>query len=304
MKALRLLNVLVLVAPAACGAASTSDPGGDPAQTDAADASVPGPPDAQAVDSGASAKDSASSGTPDGATAPAGDQDLDGIDDATETTYADAYLPYLSIDPNDGCKTHGLLYRVSPHPTEPKRVMMWVDVLYNDDCGAAGHVGDDEMFGVVIDPSRPAPAGILAIRGISHQGTLCEHTTTCGACSGMTACSTATRDGKAYPAVFPSKDKHGNYADKGTCATSLVCDFGGCSLNPTPDAAAKVNAGEPGHPLVHDLTAQGFVNASNGWTHAELMHFDPWKPGAFGGAGDVSKDLVDTSFVVNTTKCP
>jgi len=59
-----------------------------------------------------------------------------------------------------------------------------------------------------------------------------------------------------------------------------------------------------GHPLVHDLTTQGFVTAQNGWTKSELLDFDPWKAGTFGGAGDVSKDLVDTSFVIDTTGCP
>jgi len=34
------------------------------------------------------------------------------------------------------------------------------------------------------------------------------------------------------------------------------------------------------------------------------MDFDPWKAGNFGGAGDVSKDLVDDAFVVDTTACP
>jgi hypothetical protein len=235
---------------------------------------------------------------------PFNDVDQDGIDDAVEDSWASDYFPYLSIHPSDGCPTHGLLVRVSPHPTEKGRVMIWYDVLYNDDCGANGHVGDDEVFGVVIDPTKPAPGGILAERAISHQGTLCEQTTTCGQCTGMTACATATRNGKAYPLMFPSKDKHGNYADQGTCNASIICDFGGCALSAAADAPPFVNAGEPGHPRVTDLTAQGFVTTANGWTHPELMGFNPWTPGTFGGAGDVSMDLVDQSYVVDTTACP
>jgi hypothetical protein len=42
---------------------------------------------------------------------------------------------------------------------------------------------------------------------------------------------------------------------------------------------------------------------ANGWTEAALFNFDPWKAGIFGGAGDVSLDLVDSSFVVDTTAC-
>ena len=236
--------------------------------------------------------------------APTGDLDLDGLADADESKWASDYFPYLSIHPSDGCPVHGILDRVSPHPTESGRVMIWYDVLYNDDCGASGHIGDDEVFGVVIDPKKPAPDGILAVRAISHQGTPCEHTTTCGQCSDLTACGTATRAGKSYPVVYPSKDKHGNYADKPTCDGSFICDFGGCALSAAADAPPFVNAGEPSHPLVHDLTTEGFVTTTNGWTHPELMDFDPWKPGNFGGAGDISKDLVDTSFVVDTTKCP
>jgi hypothetical protein len=232
------------------------------------------------------------------------DSDGDGLSDALERSLATDYLPFVSVHPSDGCKTHGLLVRIAPHPKEPKRVMMWIDVLYDQDCGANGHPGDDEMFGAVIDPSKPAPTGILALRAISHQGTPCEHTSTCGSCTGMTACATAERAGKTYPVVFPSKDKHGNYVDKGACDTSFICDFGGCGLASAPDTAPIVNAGEPAHPLVHDLTTEGFVTSANGWTQAALMHFDPWKAGTFGGAGDVSKDLVDVSFVIDTKACP
>jgi len=160
------------------------------------------------------------------------------------------------------------------------------------------------VFGVVIDPSKPAPAGILALRAISHQGTPCQQITTCGACPGMTACTTAQRNGAPYPVVFPSKDKHGNYVVKATCDQSLLCDFGGCALSPTAASSPMVNVGEPSHPLVHDLTNDGFITPANGFTKTELMHFDPWKPGDFGAAGDVSQDLVDPAFVVDTTACP
>jgi hypothetical protein len=232
------------------------------------------------------------------------DDDGDGIPDATEAMLAAEYMPFVSIHPNDGCRVHGLLYRLSPHPKDPKRLTMWVDVLYNEDCGANGHPGDDEMFSVAIDPTKPGANGILAVRGISHQGTPCEHDTTCGVCNGMTACSTGMKGGAAYPAVYPSKDKHGNYADMGTCSGSFICDFGGCALDAQSDDSPMVNAGEPGHPLVHDLTTDAFVTAANGWTESSLMHFDPWKPGIFGGAGDVSQDLVDQSYVIDVTNCP
>jgi hypothetical protein len=59
-----------------------------------------------------------------------------------------------------------------------------------------------------------------------------------------------------------------------------------------------VNAGEPEHPLVHDLTDDGFITPANGWTDASLMHFDPWDPTKnFGGAGNIASDLQDRAFL-------
>ena len=281
-----------------CGStgASGSAPEPDASQPDTTrDGSAP------PADGGAPPPDGAP--LPDGAQ-PGADSDQDGIDDAHENAWASAYLPFISLSPGDKCKTHGVLARVSPHPHEKGRVMLWYDLLYDADCGANGHAGDDETMGVVIDPAKPAPDGILAVRAISHQGTPCERVTTCGQCPGMSACAKAKRDGRDYPVLFPSIDKHGNYVDMATCTGSIVCDFGGCALSASADAPPIVNAGEPAHPLVHDLTKDGFVTTANGWTHAELMGFDPWKPGNFGGAGDVSKDLVDEAFVIDTTKCP
>jgi hypothetical protein len=63
-----------------------------------------------------------------------------------------------------------------------------------------------------------------------------------------------------------------------------------------------VNAGEPVHHLVTDLTTQGFITA-NGWTEAALIHFDPWNPTMdFGGAGNIASDLVDPAFVAAPCK--
>lgn len=227
------------------------------------------------------------------------DRDGDGLSDALEATLAHDALPFLSIHPNDGCRTHGIAVRITPHPRSPGLVMIRGVVLYNQDCGATRHPGDDEGFGVLVDPSLPAAAGILAVRAISHQDTACEHTTTCGSCGGLSPCTTATKNGMAYPVLYPSKDKHGNYVDSAVCASSIVCDLGGCAQATTDAAVAVVNVGEPTHPLVDDLTAQGFITAANGWTETSLFHFDPWKPGDFGEAGDLSADLVDDRFVID-----
>ncbi len=260
----------------------------------------------------AAVNDSGSAGMPDVQNSPAdsgsdspvkADLDGDGLDDAKEQAWASEYYPFYAIHPSDGCKTHGVLFRLSPHPKNAGRITIWYDVLYDDDCGSGGHIGDDEAFGVVADPARAGADGILAVRAISHQGTPCEHTSTCGKCQGMSACSTDVRNGAKYPIVYASKDKHGSYADKAACDSSFICDFGGCAIAPA-DAPPLVNAGEPGKPLTSDLTTQGFITVQNGWKHMELFHFDPWKPGKFGGAGDVSNDLVDPAFVIDSAGCP
>jgi hypothetical protein len=190
-----------------------------------------------------------------------------------------------------------MMVRVRPHPADASLVLILYDFLYNADCGLLGHDGDDEAFGMTIDPTIPAPEGIISMKTISHQGTICERDNACGRCGGLAPCQTSLKDGVPWPTVWPSKDKHGSY-----CNAASGCGFGAtcldeCDSNPTPTVPMIVNAGEPGHPLVTDLTTQGFITAANGWTHMELFHFDPWSPGKFGGAGDLSQDLVDPSFV-------
>lgn len=225
------------------------------------------------------------------------DVDQDGLDDREEDRIAHAYLPFLSIDPTDSCPLAGILYRLRPHPMAPAtRLHMIVDVMYQADCGALGHAGDDEVFGVTIDPSRPAPDGILAIRAIAHQGTACQATTDCGSCGGLSACTTAMRNGAAYPVVFPSKDKHGNYLSTSAC--DGACFFANyCTLAATPASLPMQNAGEPNAPMTRDLTTSGFITSASGWSDSSLQHFDPWGNTNFGGAGNVTADLTDDSFL-------
>ncbi|MBK9000411.1 MAG: hypothetical protein IPM35_32220 [Myxococcales bacterium] len=256
---------------------------------------------------GASSGGSAGSGgttpTDAGSDAAFSDLDGDGLDDATELALAQAYYPYYSIAPDDKCPRHGVLFRATPHPADATKLALWYVVLFEKDCGANGHVGDDEVFGAVIDPKTPPPAGILALRAISHQGTLCEKTTTCGSLTGCSPCKTAPKNGQAFPVVFASVNKHGGYVDEGTCDLNFICDFGGCTLNPTPAAPPFANAGEPGKPLTNDLTQNGFINSANGWTEQGLMGFDPWSNKDFGSAGNVTDDLGDPAFVIAPSGC-
>jgi hypothetical protein len=222
------------------------------------------------------------------------DDDGDGLADDVELQLASDYLPYLSLDPDDGCPLSGLVARVRPHPADPTKILIVYSHLFERDCGLGGHVGDNEAFGVAIDPAMPAPAGILAIKTASHQGTPCERISECS------TCATDTRDrcdvASGWPVLYASKGKHGQYATKDRCSLLGTC-FDQCTLAAARTTPPIVNAGEPGRPLVTDLTAQGFITPANGWTEPDLMNFDPWTvTGDFGGAGNVAGDLQDSTF--------
>ena len=241
----------------------------------------------------------ASTAVPDAAVVDASvtDNDGDGLDDAYELELANAYLPFVSLDPADGCPLSGLLVRVRPHPADPTKISIFYDHLFQRDCGLNGHIGDNEGFGIAIDPTVPAPAGILAIKSASHQNTPCERITECSTCGdSRPACDLAPIGGTMWPVLYASKGKHGQYSRKSTCSTFGTC-LDSCSLAATAKRPPIANAGEPGHPLVTDLTADGFITPANGWTEASLMAFDPWGAADFGGAGNVAGDLVDSTFV-------
>jgi hypothetical protein len=225
------------------------------------------------------------------------DMDGDGLDDGLEAMIAAKYLPYLSVDPGDGCPLGGIVYRVHPHPANAALIHIVYDHLYQEDCGLNGHIGDDEAFGITVDPSQPAPQGIVAMRAVGHQGTICEQDTECGRCPGEMACDTTMFQGAAWPVVYASKDKHANYALLSKCSFFTTC-LDTCSLAPAPALLPMVNAGEPGAHLTEDLTTDGFITGANGWTEPTLMHFNPWDPAMdFGGAGNIAGDLADPAFV-------
>jgi hypothetical protein len=236
------------------------------------------------------------------------DLDQDGLDDRWELQVAQDYLPYVSLSTTEDCgPPDGFAVRVSPHPQDASRPPRYLEIrydhLYQVDCGTAGHNGDDENFSITVDTTLPAPAGIMVIAAISHRNTACEHDSWCvqqswsaSPCSGYATCDKPSmgsgRDG--YPVVYVSKDKHGDYATMNGCI--FGCDFGSCELNPMPDLPPMVNVGEPSHPLVNNLTTQGFINFDAGWSDQTLFDYDPWGGQQFGGAGTVSADLTDSAL--------
>jgi hypothetical protein len=231
------------------------------------------------------------------AAAPLADEDGDGLPDAEELRLARDYLPFLSVSPQDKCSTGGLLVRVRKHPMDATLIHILYDYLYDQDCGLGSHAGDNEAFGVTVDPAKPAPEGIVAVRAISHQGTPCQRVSECGRCAGLAACATLPRSGVPWPALWPSRDKHGAYVNRAQKCTLVTTCADTCEDNPTPASPPIVNAGEPMRPLVNDLTDEGFITAANGWKNTQLFHFDPWSTSNFGGAGKVSGDLVDDAFL-------
>jgi hypothetical protein len=297
----RLLSLLALAI--GCGGSGATSDGDRDAETDASslDTTTSGEAgDSASTDDTATTADTAASETP--AAETGGDLDGDGLDDAYEAKIASDYLPFLSFDPSDACPRAVTVYRVYPHPDAPKtRLHVIVDTLLEKDCGASGHAGDNEVFAMTIDASKPAPAGILAMRAISHQNTACEKVTNCGTCAGLTACTTASRKGAMFPVVFYSKDKHGSYLKEADCDNA--CFFTNfCVLAPTPTEPKLVNAGEPGKPLVNDLTKAGYITTANGWTEMTVFNYDVWGGKEFGKAGVVSEDLIDPAF--KTPACP
>ena len=298
---MRAMVWLLVLGALGCG--GSSDSGVTPSGGDTATATEGGVLEDSAVATDTAVTDTTFTETGAETSTEAGaDRDGDGLDDAYEDKIAAEYLPFLSFDPTDGCPRAIIVFRLYPHPDAPKtRLHMIVDTLLEKDCGASGHVGDNEVFGMTIDPSKPAPAGILAVRAISHQGTTCEAITNCGSCGGLEKCMTATRRGAAYPVVFYSKDKHGSYMQESKCDNA--CFFTNfCTLAPTPTEPKMINAGEPGKPMVNDLTAAGMITAAAGWTEMSVFKYDPWGPMQFGKAGKVSEDLVDKAFL--TVACP
>lgn len=226
------------------------------------------------------------------------DHDNDGLHDPFEQQLATDYLPYLSLDPADGCPLAGVVARVRKHPADATKILIVYSHLFERDCGLSGHVGDNEAFGVAIDPALPPPAGILAIRTASHQATPCERITECSTCAldARPKCDLASDNGAQWPVLYASKDKHGQYATKSKCSLLGTC-FDQCTLAPARELPPVINVGEPGFALTHDLTSDGFITPANGWTEASLMNFDPWDPATdFGSAGNVSGDLQDATF--------
>ncbi|MBI5525586.1 MAG: hypothetical protein HY897_04565 [Deltaproteobacteria bacterium] len=289
------------VADTAAVDAPTTDDGGTPDEggqdvsnpSDASDESDA--PDAgQAVDAGQT-DGGGDTGTPDAGTPDAGpDLDLDGLPDSYEAQVAADYLPIIAVHAEDGCPLGGIVFRARPHPENPALIHVIYDHLFEKDCGLTGHVGDNEVFSATINPAKPPAEGVTYLKAISHQATICQKITECGACNNAAACETGDDSGMTRPLVYSSKDKHGTYVLVNDC--NLWTCFDQCAAAPRT-VVPLTNAGEPDAHLTEDLTAGGFITQANGWTEPSVFNFNPWEAGKeFGTAGVVADDLVDPAF--------
>ena len=184
------------------------------------------------------------------------------------------------------------------HPANPALLNIIYDHLFQDDCGVTSHVGDNEAFAITVNPARPAPLGITALKAISHQNTACQKVTECGTCGGLSPCGLQP-DGGARPLLYSSKDKHGGYASLAVCNNILSC-LDACAVGERT-GVPMVNVGEPDAHFTENLSADGgFINAANGWTKPQLYDHNPWDlTKDFGTAGNVAGDFLDPAFVAS-----
>jgi hypothetical protein len=219
------------------------------------------------------------------------DADHDGIDDDLEREVATLNLPQVWLDKGESCGApHGVLYRVRRHPQAPWRLAVTYVVLYGVDCGTFnGHLGDAESFAITVDlDAQPGAPATVGVESWAHAGTPCGSTSSCDAAAGTSACS---EQGQTQPSseivIYASRDKHANYLSSGTCDDNCLdqCSTGQRIAGPL------LNVGEPDHPLVTDLTTQGFVQA-DGWD-PQLLHFNPWSSADFAGGGRLDQPLTN-----------
>jgi hypothetical protein len=218
------------------------------------------------------------------------DVDGDGIDDDFEKELAELNFPTLYLAKGEQCGSpHGVIYHVRRHPQNPSRFAITYIVLYGVDCGTLnGHLGDAESFAITVDPNaQPGAPATVGVESWAHAGTTCGSTSSCDAAAGSSGCGEQPSSSSTEVVIWSSANKHANYLSRDTCSENCLdsCSPGERVTGPF------LNVGEPDHPMVTDLTTQGFVDAS-GWG-PQLLHFNPWGTTEFAGGGRLDVPLVN-----------
>jgi hypothetical protein len=219
------------------------------------------------------------------------DADGDGIDDDFEREVAQLNMPVLYMAAGEPCGgPHGIIYHVRRHPLDASKLAITYVVLYTADCGVGtGHVGDAESFAITVDlDAEPGAPGTVGVAAWAHGGTSCGSTSSCDAAPGTSACSVAGGHASSDIVLYASYRKHATYLSAQTCSDNC---FDSCSIGERI-TGPLLNVGEPDHPLVTDLTDQGFVRAADGW-NSQLLHINPWGSVEFGGGGRLDQPLTN-----------
>lgn len=220
------------------------------------------------------------------------DRDGDWLDDDFEREIAERNFPKVLLQSGEKCGApHGVIYRVRRHPENPRRIAIVYVVLYGVDCGELnGHLGDAETFAITVDlDTQPGAAATVGVAAWAHAGTLCASTSTCETAPATRECAQSVDGGAPTEVtIYASRNKHASYLTTSTCGNNCFdqCNDGERIVGPL------LNVGQPGQPLVTDLTAQGFVQQADGW-NSQLLHFNPWGTTEFSGGGRLDKPLSD-----------
>jgi hypothetical protein len=208
----------------------------------------------------------------------ADDWDGDGIDDDLEMNLAARFLPTRHFTWGEGCPSplpRPILFRARYMSSNGVVYTDYIGIhyveLYDDDCGALGHNGDNESFFVLLQYD----GGDWVFRGLAttaHWGSSCE-----------------LRGANYNNNVWISSGKHANYASPGDCSGDCFgansCSDPGFTYN-----AALYNVGEPGYhlwPYVNDL----------GDVYGPWSGYTAWSGGSFQDAGVISDQLYFTRYL-------
>jgi hypothetical protein len=197
------------------------------------------------------------------------DGDGDGIDDGDEAALAERFLPEMRYDFEEHCPLplpSPIIFRLR-HPTYQgvpynDYIAINYEHLYLNDCGPAGHGGDNEGF-LVFLRWNGSDWAFDSVSATAHAGTSCQVATA-----------------SYTPLLWIGRDKHGTFADLGQCQSGTFCN-NVCSWNGGTDAHLLYNVGEPNGWLINDL----------GQVHPTFGGQTVWNDDQFFAAGKISDQL-------------